>query len=123
VGKPGSTAKLKEKIFFTVGIFPRQSRLPAGTDFFQVNKNAQLVGKHLINEARNLKYQKSRSTKSFQGNFHGQHFFNYLWNNMSWAEFQNFKLRLVLFFIFVNLKYLIFIIIIIIIKSTIRMIY
>ena len=92
MGKPGSTAKLKEKIFFTVGIFPRQSRLPAGTDFFQVNKNAQLVGKHLINEARNFKYQKSRSTKSFQGNFRGQHFFIYLWNTMSWAEFQNFKL-------------------------------
>ena len=90
-GKPGNTAKLKEKIFFHDGIFPRHSRLPAGTDFLQVNKNAQMVGKHFINEARNLKYQKSRSTKSFQGNFLGQQFFFYPWNTISSAELKNLK--------------------------------
>jgi hypothetical protein len=91
VGKPGITAKLKEKIFSQTEIFPRQSRLPAGTDFFQVNKNVQRVGKHLINEARNLKYPKSRSTKSFQENFRGQQFFFYLWNTISLAESRNSK--------------------------------
>jgi hypothetical protein len=87
VGKPGITAKLKEKIFSQTEIFPRQSRLPAGTEFFQVNKNVQRVGKHLINEARNLKYPKSRSTKSFQANFRGQQFFStfgiqFRWQNL-----------------------------------------
>jgi hypothetical protein len=82
---------LKEKIFSQTEISPRQSRLPAGTDFFQVNKNVQRVGKHLINEARNLKYPKSRSTKSFQENFRGQQFFFYLWNTISLAESRNSK--------------------------------
>ena len=94
MGKPGNTAKLKEKIFCKFGIFPRQSRVPAGTDFFQVNKKVQLVGKHLIIEQRNLKYQKSRSTKSFQGNFRGQQFFStsgILFHSQNFKILSNFR--------------------------------
>jgi hypothetical protein len=91
VGKPGNTAKLKEKIFYKFGIFPRQSRIPGGTDFFQVKKKVQLVGKHLIIESRNLKYQKSQTTKLFRRKFHGQSSFFYRWNTLSMEESQNLK--------------------------------
>jgi hypothetical protein len=89
VGKPGNTANLKEKIFFRVGIFPRQSLIPAGTDFFQVNKKVQLLGKHLINGSRNLKYQKSQTTNPFPRKLHGQSYFFYLWNTISLEESRN----------------------------------
>ena len=56
-----------------------------------MNKNVQLVGKHLINESRNLKYQKSQNTKLFPRKFHGQSFFFYLWNTLSWEQSRNLK--------------------------------
>ena len=80
MGKPGNTAKLKDKIFCKFGIFPRQSCVPAGTKFFRVNKNIQLVENHLINQSQNLRIQISLTTKCFHRNFLRQTPCFYLWN-------------------------------------------
>ena len=81
MGKPGNTAKLKKKIFCKFGIFPRQNRVPASTDFFQVNKNIQLVEHHQIVKLENFQIEPPLATKRFQWqNFGGSVVF-YPWND------------------------------------------
>ena len=56
-----------------------------------MNKKVQLLGKHLINGSRNLKYQKSQTTNLFPRKIHGQSYFSYLWNTISLEESRNLK--------------------------------
>ena len=81
MGKPGNTTKLKKKIFCKFGIIPRQSRVPAGTEFFQVNKNVQLVKHHRISEQENFQINNPLVTNSFQWHLSGESFVLYPWND------------------------------------------
>ena len=80
MGKPGNTTKLKKKIFCKFGIIPRQSRVLAGTDFFQVNKNVQLLKHHRISEQENFQINNPLVTNSFQWHIYGESFVLYPWN-------------------------------------------
>ena len=80
MGKSGNTAKLQEKISCKLGIFPRQCRVTAGTDFPQVNKKVQMIKHYRINEQENFKIKTPLDTKRFHQICFGEFLVPHHWN-------------------------------------------